>query len=190
MSDSLPLHKFTVDEYERMIEIGILREDERVELILGELIEMSPIGGRHVACVATIDRTCQRQLGDGVCIFVQSPVQLPNDSEPQPDLALVRAGYDEGRVPSAEDIYLVIEAADTSLEYDRSQKLPLYAMAGIPEAWLVNLIDNRIERHTDPGPTGYQTVAFAERGQRLASLELPDLAFDATYVLGLESRQH
>ena len=190
MSVSRPLHKFTVDEYEQMVEVGILGEDDRVELILGEIIKMSPIGARHIACVRQTNRSCHRQLGDEVFVHIQSPIRLPEHGEPEPDVSLVRPTYNQQHPPLPQDIHLVIEVSDASLEYDRTQKLPLYAAAGIPEAWLFNLIANRIERHTEPGSAGYQTVAFAEPGQRLASTVLPDLDFDATYLLGLESRGH
>jgi Uma2 family endonuclease len=117
---------------------------------------------------------------------VQDPIRLPQDGEPQPDLSLIRPSYDQARVPAASDVLLVVEVADSSLEYDRSVKLPLYAAAGIPEAWLFNLISNRIERHTEPEPAGYQTVAFAEAGRQLPSTVLPRLSFDATELLGLQ----
>jgi Uma2 family endonuclease len=186
MAVSRPHHRFTVDEYERMGEVGILREDDRVELIRGEIVQMSPIGARHVACLRGANRACYRQLGDDVFIHVQDPIRLPQDGEPQPDLALVRPTYDQARVPSAGDVFLVVEVADPSLEYDRGVKLPLYAEAGIPEAWLFNLIANRIERHTDPGAGGYRTVVFAEEGQLLPSTVLPVLVFDASELLGLQ----
>ena len=183
-----PHRRFTTDEYDRLISIGILGEDERVELIRGEIVEMSPIGARHVACVRRTDSACQRQLGTSVFIYVQNPVELPEDGQPQPDLVLSHPMDDEERLPTANDVYLVIEVADSSLEYDRGEKLPLYAEAGIPEAWLFNLVANRIERHTEPGPKGYQTVAYAEAGQQLPSTVLPQLTFDAAELLGLSRR--
>jgi Uma2 family endonuclease len=189
MSVPRPHHRFTVDEYERMAEVGILGEDDRVELIWGEIVEMSPIGARHVACLRQTSRACHRQLGDDVFIHVQDPIRLLHDGEPQPDLSLIRVTYDQARVPAASDVYLVVEVADSSLEYDRSVKLPLYAASGIPEAWLFNLIANRLERHTDPAPGGYQIVAFAEGGQQLPSTVLPDLIFDASELLGLQRPQ-
>jgi Uma2 family endonuclease len=120
----------------------------------------------------------------------QNPIMIPDDGEPQADLAILRADYDEESRPTPTDVVLVIEVSDSSLDHDRRRHLPLYARAGIPEAWIFDLIADRIERHCDPGPSGYQTVTFAEPGQRLASTVLPELAFDAAYLLGLESRQH
>ena len=149
---------------------------------------MSPIGGSHNMCLNRINRSAHRQVGDEVYVQIQGPIRLPDDSEPQSDVAIIRSGFDERRPPTTEYVILVGEVADSSLESDRSIKLPLYAQAGIPEAWRFNLVAYRIERHTEPGPDGYLTVAFAEAGQQLASTVLPDLAFDAAELLGLGQR--
>jgi Uma2 family endonuclease len=177
-----------VDEYERLIEIGILKEDEPVELINGEIVEMSPIGPRHIACVTRSSNWLARNTGPDIAVPTQNPIQLPIASEPQPDIVVHRAAYNDANPPTPADIILVIEVAESSLEYDRGTKLPLYAAAGIPEAWLFNLVANRIERHTDPGPGGYQSVVFAGSGQRLPSTVLPTLTFDAAELLGLPQR--
>ena len=185
MSVPRPHHRFTVDEYEEMIRVGILKEDDHVELIRGEIVEMSPIGGRHIACVARSTSILARQTGPEVWVSAQSSIRLPEDGEPMPDIVLLRSTYNDPKPPVPDDVYLVIEVAETSPEYHRGVKLALYAEAGIPEAWLFNLIANRIERHTDPGPGGYRTVAFAESGQQLPSTVLPDLILDANELLGL-----
>ncbi len=191
MADPRSKYLFSVDEYERMGEVGILGEDDRVELIYGEIEFMSPIGGPHVSCLNRSNRAVTRQIdGDTYFVQIQCPIRIPNKrSEPQPDLAIVRVGYDERRVPDASDVRLVVEVSDSSLEFDRSVKLPLYAAAGIPEAWLFNLGAKRIERHTDPQPDGYRSVAYAERGQRLASTVLPDVVFNADELLDIASRR-
>jgi len=165
-----------VDDYERMLEVGILGEADRVELIHGEIATMSPIGGPHVSFINRTTRSLTRQIdGDEYYVQVQCPIRIPNKrSEPQPDLAIVRVGYDERRPPAASDIPLVIEVPDASLDFYRSVKLPLYASAGIPEAWLFNLGAKRIERHTGPQEDGYRSVAYAERRQRLASTGIPE----------------
>ncbi len=180
-------HLFTADEYQRMGEVGIFHEDDRVELIHGEIVEMSPIGGTHVVCVNRTTRAAMRQTDETeFYVSVQNPIRIPNRrSEPQPDLAIVRVGYDEQKLPEASDVVIIVEVSDSTLDYDRSVKLPLYAAAGIPEAWLMNLVRARIERHTDPQPDGYRTIAYAERGQRLASTVLPDFTFDADELLGV-----
>jgi Uma2 family endonuclease len=127
-----------------------------------------------------------RSTGPDIWVSTQNPIRIPEDSEPQPDIVVQRAAYDEELPPTPSDIFLVIEVADSSLEYDRNIKLPRYAEAGIPEAWLFNLVANRIERHTEPSHGGSRTVAYAEAaGQQLPSTILPDLRFDAAELLGL-----
>lgn len=182
---SQPRHLFSVDEYERMGEAGILGEDDRVELIHGEIVTMSPIGGPHVPCINRSTRALTRQIdGEEYFVQVQCPIRIPRmRSEPQPDLAIVRVGYDERRPPEASEVLLVIEVSDSTLAVDRAVKVPLYAAANIPEAWLFNLPAKRLERHTDPQPGGYRSVAYAERGQRLPSTVLPDVVFDADEIL-------
>jgi len=171
-----------------MFSLGILREDDRVELIRGEIVEMSPIGGRHIACVARSTSILARKTGPDVWVSAQSSIRLPLDGELQPDIVLLRSSYNGPTPPLPGDVLLVIEVAETSLEYDRNVKLPLYAEAGIAEAWLFDLIANRLERHTDPTSSGYQTVAIAEGGQQLTSTVLADLVFEANELLGLHRR--
>jgi Uma2 family endonuclease len=175
----------SIEQYHRMAEAGILGEDDRVELIRGELIQMSAMNGAHVECVGSLTLLLVHQVGRGIRVHVQLPIGLPDDSEPEPDFSLVRADYGRRKVPDAADVLLVIEVADSSLAYDRTVKLPLYAAAGIREAWIVDLNGDRIERHTSPGPDGYREVATAERGQRLASTVLPTvvLSIDDALVL-------
>lgn len=184
---SQPRWQFSVDDYERMGEVGILGEDDRVELIYGEIVTMCPLGGPHLTCVNRTTRSLTRQTdGDDYYVQVQGSIRIPGKrSEPQPDLAILRMGYDEWKPADATDVLLVVEVADSSLDFDRSVKLPLYASAGIPEAWLFNLGAKRIERHTDPQPDGYRSVAYAERGQRLASTVLPGVVFDADELLAI-----
>ena len=183
---TMPRHQFTVAEYEQMVEAGILAEDDRVELIEGEIVRMSPIGARHALCVAVLTQYLVRQVPDDVLVFVQSPIRLPDDSEPQPDLAVIRHGNLGGILPTPADVRLVIEVSDTTLAHDRDTKLPLYAAAGIPEAWLVDLAAGRIERHTEPGTTGYRAIIRAERGDTLTSATIPALSFpvDAAMTTG------
>ena len=177
--------RFTIDEYRRMGEVGILIEDERVELIDGEIVEMSPMRAPHVDCVASLTHLLVEQAGKAVRVHVQLPIRLPNESEPEPDLSLVRSDYDRRSVPAAEDVVAVIEVADSSREYHRSVKLPLYAAAGIPEAWLFDLVADRIERHTEPGADGYQQIAVVGRGKSLTSTVLPAVVLSIDDVLAL-----
>ncbi|MCA1670623.1 MAG: Uma2 family endonuclease, partial [Thermomicrobia bacterium] len=179
---TMPRYRFTVADYELMGQAGILTEDDRVELIEGEIIVMSPIGPRHALCVAFLTHYLVRNAPDNGLLFVQSPIRLPNNSEPQPDLAMIRRG-NIGALPTPADVLLVVEVSDSTLAYDRDVKFPLYAAAGIPKAWLVDLAAGRIERHTDPGTTGYRAIIRAERGDTIASTTIPTLAIAVDAVL-------
>jgi Uma2 family endonuclease len=183
MTIMMPRHRFTTEDYEQMVAIGILDEDDRVELIDGEIITMSPIGPLHVDGVAILDRLIRMRVPNDVLVLVQSPIQLPNNSQPQPDITLVRYDRYRGRLPAPDDIFVVIEVSDSTLAFDRDTKLPLYAAAGIPEAWLVDLTSGIIERHAQPGSAGYRTILRAGRGEELTSLTLPALtvAVDAIF---------
>jgi Uma2 family endonuclease len=178
--------RFTVHEYHRMAEAGILHEDDRVELMGGEITEMNPIGGRHAKCVTELVRVLAPLVGEGARVSPQNPVKLDENWEPQPDVAVLRAGerYEAGELPEPEDVLLLIEVADTSLAYDRYVKLPLYARVGIAEVWLVDLNAHVIERHTEPAPDGYRLVRRAGRGDTLASEILPDLVVPVDAALG------
>ncbi|HEX8069660.1 MAG TPA: Uma2 family endonuclease [Pyrinomonadaceae bacterium] len=157
---------FTVAQYERMAEVGVLSPDCRVELIEGEIVKMSPIGKRHAACVNRLNRLLGQALGTAAIVSVQNPIRLDDYSEPQPDVALLkpRADFYEQALPAPADVLLVIEVCDTTLEYDRQIKLPLYARAGLPEVWLVNLADEQIETYAHPAADAYQTNARHQRG--------------------------
>lgn len=176
--------RFTTAEYERMAATGILREDDRIELIAGEIIQMNPIGGRHIQSVNRLTRLLSHIAGEQALVSVQNPIRLSDNSEPQPDLALLRDRDYVTEIPAAADVLLTIEVADSSLAYDRGQKLPLYAAAGIPEAWLVDLIAGSIERHTEPRTDGYRLIARASRGESLASTVMPTLILAVDTILG------
>jgi Uma2 family endonuclease len=151
---------FTREEYHRMAEVGILKETDRVELIRGEIVEMSPIGRRHYAFVNNLGQLLILRLGGRAIVAVQGPIALADDTEPEPDLAVIRRrtpSYKE-REAFADDAFLLIEVADSSLAYDRSTKLRLYAAAGIPEYWVVNCVTESIEVHRAPHTDGYREV--------------------------------
>jgi Uma2 family endonuclease len=147
---------FTRKEYHRMAEAGILRPTERVELIRGEILEMSPIGPRHIAFVNSLTELLIVRLGGRAVVSVQNPVALEEYSEPQPDLAVLRRrGNYKHAEPATEDVLLLIEVGDTSLGYDRRVKPRLYAEAGVPEYWVVDAASEAIEVHRRPGASGY-----------------------------------
>jgi Uma2 family endonuclease len=186
MSVPLKRHHFNVAEYYRMAETGILKEGDRVELIEGEIVEMSPIGSHHAACVDRAGRALNQRIGKNFIVRVQNPIRLSDLSEPQPDLALLRprADFYEQSHPTPDDVLLVIEVADTAVAYDRGVKVPLYARSGIAEVWLVDLTQERIEIYTQPAGASYRQMMSVARGESFASPTVGGLALDAEDVLG------
>ena len=165
----LPFRRFTVAEYYAMVEAGVLAEDDRVELLDGLVVNMAPIVSRHGGCVNICTRLFSRLVGERAILQVQNPIHLNDDSEPQPDLALLRERPDfySSSHAEAEDVLLLIEVADTSLEYDRNEKLPRYARAGIPEVWLAVLPEDVVEVHTEPTENGYRVTRRMRAGDVL-----------------------
>ena len=177
---------FTADEYHRLGEVGILRREDRVELVEGDIVLMSPIGTRHAACVDRLNVLMQRLFGDRAIVRVQGPVRLNPYSEPQPDLTVLksRADFYASAHPQGIDIMLAIEVADTSLRYDRDVKGRLYARTAIAEFWLIDLQDESIEVFRQPQADGYAFSRAVERGERLSIAALPDAALSVDEVLG------
>ena len=186
MAVQLARRPFTAAEYHRLIEAGILTEDDRVELLDGEIIQMAPIGPRHAACVNRLTDLLSNKVRKIAMVSVQNPIQLSEYSEPQPDIALVkrRPDFYAQAHPAPADVLVAIEVADTTVEGDRQVKIPAYARAGIAEAWLVDLASDRIEIHTQPAGGIYQEVRFFLRGQRVASRSIPQLKLKADDILG------
>ena len=176
--------RFDTEEYHRMVEARVLSEDDRVELIEGEIVEMTPIGARHVACVNRLTRVLSRYAGDDYLVSVQNPLRLDEDTEPQPDLTLLRESNNPGELPTAGDVALVVEVAETSLRYDRETKLPLYAKTRIPEVWIFDLTGEVAEIYSAPSSSGYTRVEKYGPGQELHSESLADLTLDVDNVLG------
>ena len=186
MSINLAKHRFTVGEYERMGEMGFFPPDARVELIEGQIIEISPIGSRHAACVKLLNRILNQQVAEDAIVSTQDPIRLSDLSEPRPDLAVLRfrRDYYRERHPGAYDVLLVIEVADTTIQYDRHTKIPLYARAGIPEAILFNLPEDRLEYFARPEMGVYQVNRIINRGEQFESTSIPGLTFDIAMILG------
>lgn len=177
---------FTADEYLRMGEAGILHEADRVELIEGEIIEMSSIGSRHAACVNRLVKLFVREVGDSGIVGAQNSVILPDHSGPQPDVALLRPRedfYAEAH-PTPGDVLLLIEVSDTTLRYDREVKLPLYARAGIPEVWIVDLQNEEILTYSRPEDGAYGETCRVRRGGSVGPHMLPSLTLNVADVLG------
>lgn len=177
---------FTVGEYYRMAEANILSEEDRVELIAGQIVAMSPIGCRHAACVKRLNLLLGKMVGDSMLLGVQDPIALDAYSEPEPDLVLLRprADFYAAAHPSADDVLLAIEVADTSASYDREVKVPLYAQAGIPEVWLIDLQESRIEVFARPQGNAYQQRVEVAANATFTSPTVAGLTLAAADLLG------
>ncbi len=176
----------SVANYHRIHEVGILGEDDRVELIDGEVRLMSPIGTLHAAIVKRYAVQLFAQVGQTAIVSVQDPIQLSTMSEPQPDLALLRYQEDfyAHATPTAEDVLLIIEVSDTTLAYDRMEKLPRYAQAGIPEVWITDVEGQAVERYTDPQGNQYATKQTFKRGQQISVQALPTISLSIDNIFG------
>ena len=175
----------TVAEYHRMGEVGILHEDDCVELIEGELVAMTPIDSNHSGTINTLTRALVMAVGNGGVVAVQNPVQLDDLSEPQPDFSILRPRPDDYRraTPRPDEVLLIIEVADSSLAYDRAIKRALYARHGIPEFWIVNLQANNVEVCRKPAGEAYTDISTIERDGTLEPQALPGAAIPAAVLL-------
>lgn len=176
---------FDVDDYHRMAQAGILSEDDRVELIGGEIVAMTPIGPRHNASVNRANHALVSIVGDRAIVQVQGSVRLDRFQEPQPDLVLLRPQPDfyASRLPGPSDILLVIEIAESSIDYDREVKARIYAQAGIQEYWLVDLDDRLLSCYADPHDGVYQQPHQCRSGQSIAPKALPQCAIAVNLLL-------
>ena len=183
---TLPDRKFSVEDYHRFIEMGVFEPEERLELWEGEFVEMSPIGKRHAGCVDALSELLRDSLNRSLIVRTQNPIILNDFSEPQPDVALLRRRDDYYRSVSATaaDVLLTIEVADTTVKYDRNVKFPKYASSGIPEAWLVDLENNRVEIHSQPSESGYAFVKILQRGEIAESTVLSEIRIPVDVILG------
>jgi Uma2 family endonuclease len=174
---------FSVEEYEQMISTGVLNEDDRLELIEGEIIKMSPIGSVHVLVVNRLNSLLAARIGDQPIISIQNPIRLEY-SEPQPDVAVLRssAGLHPQRLPDAGEVLLLIEVADTSARVDQTVKVPLYARGGISECWLVNVNDGSVEVYRGPSASGYRSKETLGAGDTLTTDNLPGLRLAVTDI--------
>lgn len=179
-------HRFTTEEYRKMGEAGILHEDDRVELIGGEIVDMNPIGTRHLACVVALNHLLMASVGGKYFVSVQNPISLDDGDEPQPDLSLLkeRPRPDAEAPPGPENVLLAVEVSDTTLAYDRNVKLPMYATAGIPETWIVDLQGEKVEVFTGTEGGRYAGKRAYVRGDEVRSETVPDLSLPVTEILG------
>lgn len=171
-------HRFSVDAYHRMGETGILHPSDRIELIDGEIVEMAPVGSPHIGAVLALTRLLSQAVPSSIVVSVQNPIRMGDQSEPEPDLALLRFrpdGYRTPPPPSAADVLLIIEVSD------REVKLPLYARHGVPEVWIVDLTARRVEIHRRPGRETYAEVVT--RGQGATLEPLPGLRISVAEIV-------
>jgi Uma2 family endonuclease len=178
-------HRFTVADYHRMAETGILGEDSRVELIRGQIVDMAPIGAPHFSMVNRINRVLSAMVAGRAIVSVQNPVRIDDGSEPEPDVAIIKPRADEYEtaIAGAADVLLLVEVADSSLDEDRTIKLPLYAESGIPECWLVNLVDRVIEVYRQPENGRYSQMRCVGPSDTLEIQALPGLKLPAGDLL-------
>lgn len=183
---SVQTARFTVEQYDRMIEAGVFPPGYRAELIEGEIIEMSPIGPPHAACVGRLTQKFSLLLQREAIVWVQNPIRLSDYSEPEPDVTVLKPREDfySKSLPTPADVLLLVEVSETTLDYDRKRKLPLYARAGVPEVWIVNLAEGRVETFADPSGDAYRTTAVAGRGEELRARGVEGLRLSVSEVLG------
>ena len=179
--------KFTVAEYYRMADAGVLSPEERVQLIEGEIIVMPPIGPGHASGVALSNRAFSRQAGEQFIVQVQNPLRMDDGSEPEPDVMLLRprADYYAAGHPTPADTFVVLEVSDSTLQYDRGRKANLYGRAGIAQTLVLNLPEDCIEDFTEPGPEGYGRHIIRRRGEKIRLVALPDLELAVADLLPL-----
>lgn len=170
-------YRFTVKDFHKLAETGILQETNKIELITGELINMSPIGSAHAGTVDKIVALLVRKINDKAIVRCQNPLILDDYSEPEPDIALVKfsKNFYTDNHPLPQDVLLVIEIADTSIRYDREIKIPLYAKANIPEVWLIDLNQKQLEVYTQPYEQGYRTIHLPHLTEKITARLLPEI---------------
>ncbi len=180
-------HRFTVEDYQRMGDVGILGQGERVELIDGQIVRMTPIGVPHAGTVKALLGMFASVVGDRAVLSIQDPVILDDFSEPQPDVVLLKPPREtyRGRHPRPTDVLLLVEVADTSGPYDRGVKLSLYAQAGVHEYWIVDLERQRIEVYRSPEGDAYASVQELRPGSRVSPTAFADVDLSVSEILGI-----
>jgi Uma2 family endonuclease len=184
MASHITRKRFDCDSYLRMAEVGILSPADRVELMDGEILVMSPIGHRHGMAVNTANRTIVRTVGENAFLWVQTTLVLDKFVVPEPDFAFLKPRDDyPSRRPGAKDVLLIIEIADSSLEYDTTVKLGMYAILGIPEYWVADLRNNRLLAYSQPNGDNYEVARELHRDESIAPVALPPHEFPVSVFL-------
>jgi Uma2 family endonuclease len=177
--------RITVDQFHRMGEVGILPPENRIELLDGEMINMAPIGSRHADTVNRLAAAFLRIVADAAVVSIQNPVQLSSLDEPQPDLTVLRQkpeGYRDA-LPTAADVLLLVEVSDTTLQYDREEKLPLYAKHGVAEVWIMDVAGKRLEVYRDPVSAQYRLKLERTARDTISPLAYPAIQLDLSELL-------
>lgn len=176
--------RFSVDEYYKMIELGMLKDYEKAEIIEGELIQKMTIGDKHAAVVNILNRFFIKNVSDDILVSIQNPLRISDYNEPEPDIVLSDlTKYDGKRHPRPEEVILVVEVSDATLKYDPDVKLPLYAESGIEQVWIVNLKKNIVEIHQNPFDDIYQTVKIYKAGDTIDLQSFPNLNLKVDEIL-------
>jgi len=183
-----PRRLFSVHEYHQMAEAGILNPDERIELIEGEIVEMSPVGGPHIKRINDVTKLLNRSLGDRVEVSPQNPVRLDDRSEPMPGIAVLRYRGDDDDVPVVSDVLVLIEVSVSSLQRDLGWKLALYARAGVPQVWILDVKNWRLLRHADPADGQYRRVDELRPNDSISVPTIPDVSLSVAQMLGKRPR--
>lgn len=187
MTTVMTRRRFCVKEYFMMAEAGIFGEDDRVELVDGEIVDMAAVGSYHAGCVDVLNYQFSKRVPEGIIVRVQSPVKLNEITTFQPDLAILypRDDFYMDSHPTPEDVLLIIEVSDSSIDYDRNVKIPRYAQAGVPEVWQVNLVYGLIDRFNDLDPVTvrYRSTQRFSPGQQIVPTQLPDISLNVSDIL-------
>jgi Uma2 family endonuclease len=178
-------HRFTVKDYYRMAETGVLGPGSRVELLEGQIIDTSPIGPYHSGIIAQLGEIFYGKSQGRWMVSMQNPLHIDEHSEPEPDIMLLKRApdYYTKAHPQPADVFLLVEVADASLFYDRDEKLPIYGRAEIAEVWIVNLVEQKLEVYREPNFTGYGSKTILRPGQQAAPKAFPDLTVDVGDLL-------
>ena len=180
-------HKLTVHDYHKLGDAGVLTDDDRVELIDGDLIDMAPIGQGHAAVVGGLTQALVLACVGRALVWCQNPIRLDLLNEPVPDFAVLRARadlYASGERPSPADVLLLVEVSDSSLRFDRTVKLPLYARSGIAELWIVDLKRRTLEAYRNPSASEYRDVTTHGPGDQLALAVAPEIVVRLALAFG------
>lgn len=182
----LAAHRFSALDYHRMIETGVLSARARVELLDGQIVDMSPIGPLHGGVTNYLNQYFNQRANQRFLVVTQNPVRLDDHSEPQPDLMLCLPARDyfRARHPVPAEVFLLVEVADTTLAYDQGQKLAAYARACVKEVWIVNLTDLTVEVYREPMDGRYESETVVHMGEAASPLTFPDLKIDVQAMLG------